>query len=172
MFDVKLLRSDLAAVQAAMQNRGKQIEELNGFTALDVKRRELLQETEQLKNRRNTVSQEVAGRKRSGENADELIQEMKVVGDRIKELDDEIRVLGRVLTTSSCSPSRICRMPAFLWAVRKKRMWKYAGLGRFLQFDFEVKPHWEVAQELGHFGFRSSGEGNGFAFRVLQRAWR
>ena len=72
MFDVKLLRSDLAAVQAAMQNRGKQIEELNGFTELDLKRRELLQETEQLKNRRNTVSQEVAGRKRSGENADEL----------------------------------------------------------------------------------------------------
>lgn len=49
MFDVKLLRNDLAAVQAAMQNRGKQIEELNGFTALDLKRRELLQETEQLK---------------------------------------------------------------------------------------------------------------------------
>ncbi len=31
--------------------------------------------------------------KRSGGNADNLIEEMKAVGDRIKSLDDEIRVL-------------------------------------------------------------------------------
>ena len=93
MFDVKLLRSDLAAVQAAMQNRGKQIEELNGFTELDLKRRELLQETEQLKNRRNTVSQEVAVRKRSGENADEdgLAQRLALVGRDRKRVSEQRR---------------------------------------------------------------------------------
>ncbi|MEW9702373.1 serine--tRNA ligase [Paenibacillus sp. SI8] len=163
MFDVKLLRSDLAAVQAAMANRGKQIDELNGFTALDVKRRELLQETEQLKNRRNTVSQEVAGRKRSGENADELIQEMKVVGDRIKELDDEIRVLDESLQQVLLS---IPNMPhaSVPVGLSEEENVEIRRVGDIPHFDFEVKPHWEVAQELGILDFEAAAKVTGSRF--------
>jgi seryl-tRNA synthetase len=163
LFDVKLLRSDLAAVQAAMQNRGKQIEELNGFTALDVKRRELLQETEQLKNRRNTVSQEVAGRKRSGENADELIQEMKVVGDRIKELDDEIRVLDESLQQVLLSIPNMPHASVPVGRTEEENV-EVRRIGDIPTFDFEVKPHWEVAQELGILDFEAAAKVTGSRF--------
>lgn len=163
MFDVKLLRNDLAAVQAAMQNRGKQIEELNGFTALDLKRRELLQETEQLKNRRNTVSQEVAGRKRSGENADELIQEMKVVGDRIKELDDEIRVLDESLQQVLLSIPNMPHSSVPVGRSEEENV-EVRRVGEIPQFDFEVKPHWEVAQELGILDFEAAAKVTGSRF--------
>ncbi|UKS26038.1 serine--tRNA ligase [Paenibacillus sp. HWE-109] len=163
MFDVKLLRSDLAAVQAAMQNRGKQIEELNGFTELDVKRRELLQETEQLKNRRNTVSQEVAGRKRSGENADDLIQEMKVVGDRIKELDDEIRVLDESLQQVLLSIPNMPHASVPVGRTEEENV-ELRRIGEIPQFDYEVKPHWEVAQELGILDFEAAAKVTGSRF--------
>ncbi|MBP1967783.1 serine--tRNA ligase [Paenibacillus aceris] len=163
MFDVKLLRNDLAAVQAAMQNRGKQIEELNGFTELDLKRRELLQETEQLKNRRNTVSQEVAGRKRAGENADELIQEMKVVGDRIKELDDEIRVLDESLQQVLLSIPNMPH-PSVPVGRSEEENVELRRVGEIPQFDFEVKPHWEVAQELGILDFEAAAKVTGSRF--------
>ncbi|MCY9666892.1 serine--tRNA ligase [Paenibacillus alginolyticus] len=163
MFDVKLLRSDLAAVQAAMQNRGKQIEELNGFTELDLKRRELLQETEQLKNRRNTVSQEVAGRKRSGENADELIQEMKVVGDRIKELDDEIRVLDESLQQILLSIPNMPHASVPVGRTEEENV-ELRRVGEIPQFDYEVKPHWEVAQELGILDFEAAAKVTGSRF--------
>ncbi|NQX62021.1 serine--tRNA ligase [Paenibacillus qinlingensis] len=163
MFDVKLLRSDLAAVQAAMQNRGKQIEELNGFTALDVKRRELLQETEQLKNRRNTVSQEVAGRKRSGENADDLIQEMKVVGDRIKELDDEIRVLDESLQQVLLSIPNMPHASVPVGRTEEENV-EVRRIGDIPSFDFEVKPHWEVAQDLGILDFEAAAKVTGSRF--------
>lgn len=163
MFDVKLLRSDLAAVQAAMQNRGKQIEELNGFTELDLKRRELLQETEQLKNRRNTVSQEVAGRKRSGENADELIQEMKVVGDRIKELDDEIRVLDESLQQILLSIPNMPHPSVPVGRTEEENV-ELRRVGEIPQFDYEVKPHWEVAQELGILDFEAAAKVTGSRF--------
>ncbi|NOU66844.1 serine--tRNA ligase [Paenibacillus sp. LMG 31461] len=163
MFDVKLLRSDLAAVQAAMQNRGKQIEELNGFTALDVKRRELLQETEQLKNRRNTVSQEVAGRKRAGENADELIQEMKVVGDRIKELDDEIRVLDESLQQVLLSIPNMPHASVPVGRTEEENV-EVRRIGDIPTFDFEVKPHWEVAQDLGILDFEAAAKVTGSRF--------
>lgn len=163
MFDVKLLRSDLAAVQAAMQNRGKQIEELNGFTALDVKRRELLQETEQLKNRRNTVSQEVAGRKRAGENANELIQEMKVVGDRIKELDDEIRVLDESLQQVLLSIPNMPHASVPVGRTEEENV-EVRRIGDIPTFDFEVKPHWEVAQDLGILDFEAAAKVTGSRF--------
>ncbi|MFC5451470.1 serine--tRNA ligase [Paenibacillus aestuarii] len=163
MFDVKLLRSDLAAVQTAMANRGKQIDELNGFTELDKKRRELLQETEQLKNRRNTVSQEVALRKRSGENADELIQEMKVVGDRIKELDDEIRVLDESLQQVLLSIPNMPHASVPIGLSEEENV-ETRRVGEVPQFDFEVKPHWEIAQELGILDFEAAGKVTGSRF--------
>lgn len=163
MFDVKLLRSDLTAVQTAMANRGKQIDELNGFTELDKKRRELLQETEQLKNRRNTVSQEVALRKRSGENADELIQEMKVVGDRIKELDDEIRVLDESLQQVLLSIPNMPHASVPVGLTEEENV-EVRRVGDVPQFDYEVKPHWEVAQKLGILDFEAAGKVTGSRF--------
>jgi len=163
LFDVKLLRSDLTAVQTAMANRGKQIDELNGFTELDKKRRELLQETEQLKNRRNTVSQEVALRKRSGENADELIQEMKVVGDRIKELDDEIRVLDESLQQVLLSIPNMPHASVPVGLTEEENV-EVRRVGDVPQFDYEVKPHWEVAQKLGILDFEAAGKVTGSRF--------
>lgn len=93
MLDVKILRSDYARVEEALEKRGKSLDLIADFPQLDLRRRELLQETEGLKNRRNTVSGEVAKKKKNGEPADDLITEMRTVSDRIKELDDEVREL-------------------------------------------------------------------------------
>src|SRR5690606_39844856 len=54
-------------------------------------RRALVTEVEQLKARRNQVSEEVARAKRAGQDASEIIAAMREVSDRIKALADEIR---------------------------------------------------------------------------------
>jgi seryl-tRNA synthetase len=153
----------MAAVETAMKNRGKRIEELNGFTELDIKRRELLQETEQLKNSRNTVSQEVAARKRSGENADNLIEEMKHVGDRIKELDDEIRILDEQLQLIVLS---IYNMPHATVPVGQSEddNVEIRRVGELPKLSFEAKPHWELAQELGILDFEAAAKVTGSRF--------
>ena len=122
-----------------------------------------MQETEQLKNRRNTVSQEVAGRKRSGENADELIQEMKVVGDRIKELDDEIRVLDESLQQILLSIPNMPHASVPVGRTEEENV-EIRRVGEIPQFDFEVKPHWEVAQELGILDFEAAAKVTGSRF--------
>jgi seryl-tRNA synthetase len=163
LFDVKILRNDLAGVQAAMTNRGKRIEELDRFTDIDVLRRELLQETEQLKNRRNTVSQEVALKKRSGENADDLIHEMKIVGDRIKELDDEIRVLDENLQHILLAIPNMPHASVPIGASEDDNV-EIRRVGDVPSYDYEVKPHWEVAQELGILDFEAAAKVTGSRF--------
>src|ERR1700730_9385490 len=99
MLDVKLLRNEFDKVVQALNHRGSSLDLIAAFPQLDISRREKLTESEQLKNRRNVVSQEVAKLKRSGENADELIAEMRDVNDRIKLLDDEVREIEAEMDT-------------------------------------------------------------------------
>lgn len=163
MFDVRLLRSDLETVKTAMKNRGKELEEIESFTELDVTRRELLQEADTLKNRRNTVSQEVAQLKRAGENADELIAEMKTVGDRIKQLDDEIRQLEEKLQALMLSIPNMPHESVPVGASEDDNV-EIRRVGDVQAFGFEPKAHWDLAQELGILDFEAAAKVTGSRF--------
>ncbi|WP_407944625.1 serine--tRNA ligase [Paenibacillus swuensis] len=146
-----------------MKSRGKSTDELAGFTEADKRRRELLQESEQLKNRRNVVSQDVAKMKKSGENADELIIEMRTVSDRIKELDEEIRVLEEKLDEIIMAIPNIPHesVPAGLSEEDNVETRKWSEPA---SFGFEPKAHWEVAQALGILDFEAAAKVTGSRF--------
>lgn len=163
LFDVKLLRNEINRVKEAMAARGKQPEEIDRFTGLDGKRRELLQESEQLKNRRNTVSQEVAAKKRNKEDAEPLIVEMRDVNDRIKRLDDEIRVLEEDLNKLLLS---IPNMPHDSVPIGKSENdnVEIRREGAVPSFSFEPKAHWELADKLGILDFEAGAKVTGSRF--------
>ncbi|NEN84436.1 serine--tRNA ligase [Paenibacillus elgii] len=163
MLDIKLLRADLDKVKQGMANRGKNLEELDRFTSLDLKRRELLQETEQLKNRRNVVSQEVAQLKKAKENADHLIEEMKVVGDRIKSLDEEIRGLEGELDAILLAIPNMPQADVPVGGSEENNV-EIRRVGEVPSFSFEPKPHWETAQELDILDFESAAKVTGSRF--------
>ncbi|KPV56882.1 seryl-tRNA synthetase [Paenibacillus sp. A3] len=163
MLDIKLLRADLDKVKQGMANRGKNLEELDRFTSLDLKRRELLQETEQLKNRRNVVSQEVAQLKKAKENADHLIEEMKVVGDRIKSLDEEIRGLEAELDAILLAIPNMPQTDVPVGGSEENNV-EIRRVGEVPSFSFEPKPHWETAQELDILDFESAAKVTGSRF--------
>lgn len=163
MLDVKILRNDYARVEAALKNRGKSLDLISGFPELDEKRRELLQESEALKNRRNTVSAEVAQRKKNKENADELILEMREVGDRIKQLDDEVRELEVKIDELTMNIPNIPSSSVPVGASEEEnveiRRWSEPR-----KFDFEPKAHWDVAGELGILDFEAGAKVTGSRF--------
>ncbi|HXQ97631.1 MAG TPA: hypothetical protein VN774_04230, partial [Candidatus Limnocylindrales bacterium] len=64
------------------QNRGAKID-FAGFRALDRQRRDSIPTVEKLKAARNSASEEIAKRKRAGEDASALISEMKGVAEEI-----------------------------------------------------------------------------------------
>ncbi|OXM83341.1 serine--tRNA ligase [Paenibacillus rigui] len=163
MLDLKLLRNDLAKVEQAMTNRGKSLEDISRFSSLDLKRRELLQEVEQLKNRRNVVSQEVAALKKAKQDADALIEEMKGVGDRIKALDDEIRVLEVDLDSIVMS---IPNVPSDTVPVGRSEddNVEIRRIGDPASFSFEPKAHWDLGQELGILDFEAAAKVTGSRF--------
>lgn len=163
MLDVKILRNDYARVEEALKNRGKSLDLISGFPKLDEKRRELLQESEALKNRRNTVSAEVAQRKKNKENAEELILEMREVGDRIKQLDDEVRELEVKIDELTMNIPNIPSSSVPVGASEEEnveiRRWSEPR-----KFDFAPKAHWDVAGELGILDFEAGAKVTGSRF--------
>ncbi len=163
LLDVKVLRNDLDRVKQALGNRGKSPEELSGFTEVDLRRRELLQESEQLKSRRNTVSQEVAAKKKAGQDAEALILEMRDVSDRIKVLDDEVRGVEEQLDAIVLTLPNIPHESVPVGRSEEDNV-EVRRVGEVPSFAFEARPHWELGQQLGILDFEAAAKVTGSRF--------
>ena len=178
MLDLRALRHDPAGVRAALARRGAPAESdaaVDRLVALDAERRALIAEGDELKARRNAVSQEVAERKRRREDADALIAEMRGVNDRIREGDARLReVEGEV----ECILLRLPNLPdpdlpdGGAEANAVVRSW-----GEPRTLPFAARPHWEIGAALGILDLAGGAKvaGSGFpAYRGmgarLQRA--
>jgi len=92
MLDIKLIRENPDKVREGIIAKHSE-DIVSSVLELDQERRAIIQRAEVLKNKRNTVSEEVARLKRAKENADEVIREMKGVSDEIAALDQTLRDL-------------------------------------------------------------------------------
>lgn len=95
MLDIKLIRNDFETATKQLEKRGVDRSEIARLQDNDKKRRELIQESEKLKNERNQVTKEIAEKKRNKESADEAIQYMQEVSKKIKEIDNELEAVEK-----------------------------------------------------------------------------
>jgi seryl-tRNA synthetase len=163
MLDIKVLRANFADVKEKLQHRGEDLTDLGRFEELDQKRRELIVETEKLKSRRNEVSQQVASLKREKQDADHLIKEMREVGDQIKTLDDELRGVEETLETLLLSIPNIPHESVPIGETEDDNI-EIRQWGNVREFEFEAKPHWDVADHLGILDFERAGKVTGSRF--------
>lgn len=163
MLDIRLLRNNYDKVAEALANRQASVELIAEFPKLDSSRREKLTESDQLKNRRNVVSQEVAKLKKSGGNADELIAEMKDVGDRIKQLDEEVREIDVALDALLLSIPNVPHESVPVGASEADNaVIRKSGEPRM--FEFDPKAHYDIGNDLGILDFEAAGKVTGSRF--------
>jgi len=165
MLDVKYLRTNFEEVKQKLQHRGEDLTDFGKFEALDVKRRELLVETETLKGKRNEVSQQIALLKKEKKDADELIAEMREVGDKIKALDEELRGVEETLDSLLMSIPNIPHESVPVGETEDDNV-EIRKWGELPEFSFEAKPHWDIADDLKIIDFERAGKvtGSRFAF--------
>ncbi|QFT87086.1 Serine--tRNA ligase [Bacillus sp. THAF10] len=163
MLDLKLLRANFEEIKGKLQHRGEDLTDLDRFEELDVKRRELLVETEQLKSKRNEVSQQIALMKREKQDADHLIKEMREVGDKVKELDVALREVEETLEHLLLSIPNIPHESVPVGETEDDNV-EVRKWGETPSFHFEVKAHWDIADELGILDFERAGKVTGSRF--------
>lgn len=163
MLDIKVLRANFAEVKEKLQHRGEDLTDLGKFEDLDQRRRDLIVEAEQLKSKRNEVSQQVATLKREKADADHLIVEMREVGDRIKVLDEELRSVEETLDLLLMSIPNIPHESVPIGETEDENV-EIRKWGQVREFEFEAKPHWDVADNLGILDFERAGKVTGSRF--------
>ena len=107
MLDIKRIRQNPEALVEAMRKRRNKGADVTALLELDAKRREVMQEVEQLKAKRNEGSAKVPAMKKAGEDTTALMAEMKELGARVKELDDQIAKMDEELQSMLMSVPNI-----------------------------------------------------------------
>ena len=80
MLDIRRIREDYENVKAAVERRCKGDYGISQVLPLDARRRELLLQVEQMKNKQNTVSKEIPKLKKAGEDTTAIMAYMIMAG--------------------------------------------------------------------------------------------
>lgn len=165
MLDIKRVRDNYEEVKRILLTRNEDLGNFDEFEALDAKRRELIAKTEELKAERNKVSEQISIMKRNKENADEVIARMRQVGDEIKKFDAELNEIEEKFKDMMMHLPNIPHESVPVGESEEDNVVEYT-CGEVPQFDFEIKPHWDLATDLQIVDFDRAGKvtGSRFAF--------
>ncbi|HEQ0654429.1 TPA: serine--tRNA ligase, partial [Streptococcus pyogenes] len=147
MLDLKRIRTDFDTVAAKLKNRGVSEDTLTHLKELDEKRRTLLVQSEELKAGRNIASAAIAQAKRQKEDATQQIADMQKVSADIKTIDNQLVAIDQqvadIITVLPNTPHDSVPVGADEEDNVEIRRW-----GTPRDFDFEVKAHWDLGEDL------------------------
>ncbi|QGG48543.1 serine--tRNA ligase [Heliorestis convoluta] len=166
MLDLKYVRAYPEVVQQALNRRGTQLS-LEDFLELDKQRRKVLVEVEALKSQRNQVSEEIARKKKAKENAEAMILAMRQVGEEIKKLDEQVgqieEEMKKILYFIPNLPHQSVPEGSSEDDNVTVRTW-----GEPTSFDFPVKAHWDLGEDLKILDFQRGAKITGARFTVYK----
>ncbi|MGI1657539.1 MAG: serine--tRNA ligase [Desulfitobacterium sp.] len=162
MLDLKFVRTNPEVVKDALQKRNSNVS-LDEFLKQEEERRKLLFDVETLKAKRNTVSEEVGRRKKSGEDAEQLILEMREVGQDIKNLEEQLTKIENDMETVLYGipniPHASVPVGSDESANVQVRSWGTPG-----RFDYQPLAHYEIGEKLDILDFARAGKVTGARF--------
>lgn len=166
MLDLKFIRDNVQLVKEGLAARNDS-SDIDRILQLDEQRREIIRSVESLKAQRNKASGEIARLKKSGEEATEAIAQMRQVGDEISSQDTLLREvdadLHSVMSWIPNLPHPSVPVGSDESANELVREW-----GEIREPDFEVKPHWEIGEELGILDMAAAAKISGSGFCLLR----
>jgi len=169
MLDLNFVRANLELVEDKLRARGVDPATLLGdFRQLDLDRRAHITQAETLQAQRNRLSQEVARRRKGGEDQahiQELIDQTRALKQETEERERSaasaeeamrtLLILLPNLTQDSVPPgkSEADNVEVMRW-------------GQQPSFDFAPRPHWELGESLGILDFQRAAKIAGARFAV------
>ncbi len=176
MIEIKQIREIPDKIKEMLARRGIDSEAVDSILRLDGKRREIIQETENLKSIRNKASQDVARMKKEGKDASVTIAEMKQVSDDIKLKDENLAAVEKDINSALIDIPNLPHesVPEGNSADENVqfKIWGEKPAG-----DFRFLDHVELGKKLDilDFGIGAKITGSGFPFykgkgAVLERA--
>ncbi|AXI01797.1 serine--tRNA ligase [Aquirhabdus parva] len=167
MLDPKLLRNQLDVINAALNKRGGLQLDAALWASLESRRKDLQGRTETLQAERNNGAKQVGQIKKAGGDASELMARMQAVGEEVKAVEAEFDALQLEIETHALS---IPNMPddSVPVGTDEKDNVEISKWGTPRQFDFPIKDHSDLGEQMGGLDFAKATEITGSRFSVLK----
>jgi seryl-tRNA synthetase len=169
MIDLKFVRKNPDLVKEGLRKRNSSTEIVDKFLEVDEVRRQKIAFVEQMKNERNTVSEEIGRLKKAGQKAEEKVLKMRAASQKIKEVDEEVRgieeELAQLLLAIPNLPHQSVPVGTDESANREERRW-----GTPPEFTFQPQPHWDLGEQLAILDFERAAKVTGARF-VFYKGW-
>ena len=166
MIDPKLLRTELDTVAEKLAKRGYELDKAF-WQQVEEQRKSIQVKTEELQAKKNAGAKQVGLMKRNGENTDALMAEMATISSDMKQAEDALKALQDKIQAAALTIPNLPddSVPAGKDESDNVEMRRW---GEPRQFDFEVKDHSDLGEDLGLLDFEMAAKLTGSRFSVLK----
>ena len=166
MIDPKLLRTELDTVAEKLAKRGYELDKAF-WQQVEEQRKSIQVKTEELQAKKNAGAKQVGLMKRNGENTDALMAEMATISSEMKQAEDALKALQEKIQAAALTIPNLPddSVPAGKDENDNVEMRRW---GEPRQFDFEVKDHSDLGENLGLLDFEMAAKLTGSRFSVLK----
>ena len=168
MLDIKFIRENPSIVKKDLEKRQdkEKIKWVDDLLDKDKEYRELLQKNQELRCKRNVITEEINKLKKEGKDISSKIKEVKELPDKIKESDERIKELqDKIYYYLMRLPNILHKsVPVGKDENDNKEVKKW---GEKPKLDFELRTHGELIEDLGLANFEDAVKVSGKGFYYL-----
>ncbi|MBM3333216.1 serine--tRNA ligase [Candidatus Sumerlaeota bacterium] len=165
MLDLRRIREQTDVVRRGLEARRAKCD-LDRIIVLDRERRDLVFRTDEMRNRRNEASRQFGEMKKQGLDTSQLQAEVRSLGEQLKANDGRLREieqsLEQLLLLVPNLPHESVPVGESEQANVEVRRW-----GAPPEFDFTLRPHWEIGERLGLLDFARGAKLSGSNFALF-----
>ena len=166
MISIDLIRNNLDQLTIALSSKGYN-ENLDEAVELDSYIRKSLSTANELRAERNKVSDQIALIKKKGGDAQGMIKSMREVGESIKKIENKIGIskekLEDILLNVPNPPHNSVPI-----GNDEKENKVVSSWGEDISFNFDIKSHVEIGNQLGLFDFDQASKISGSGFPLYK----
>jgi seryl-tRNA synthetase len=166
VLDRRLIREDPERVVRGIKSKNAGVD-IENVIALDQRLLRNTKESDELKHERNVKSEEVARKKRAGEDADDLHAYLKDLSQRIKDYEARERELSAELDELLLTIPNVPHESVPVGLDSTQNVVR-ASWGEVKEPFFEIKPHWEIGERLGILDLEAGRKVTGRGFIVFR----
>ncbi|HCB67900.1 MAG TPA: serine--tRNA ligase, partial [Methylophilaceae bacterium] len=165
MIDIQILRNDIEFVKQKLSSRGFDLD-VRAFQSLENARKELQVKTQDLQEKRNSISKEIGIAKSKNENTDLLMKNVNAISDDLKAGESELAELQEKINQFMLNLPNIPHESTPLGkSEADNKIVKTVGEPR--NFTFKVKDHVDVGANHG-LNFDLGAKLSGARFVVME----
>ena len=166
MLDPKLIKEKPEIIRNMLKSRAVEFD-LDGLIESDQKRREFIIKTDDLRKRKNQIAITISEKKKAGQDISSILAEMKNISNELTKLDSEQEEIEKkYLKLASTIPNVVHEsVPIGPDDSANKEIKKW---GNIPKFDFKVKDHIDISEELNLVDLERAAKVAGARFYYLK----